>query len=68
MDLPVRNIDDLRSEISRLKGLEQEQSVALAQRFKSPGAILSSIISIFHNPGPRSQLMPVSPNVPIALV
>ncbi|HWZ04521.1 MAG TPA: hypothetical protein VNX40_12980 [Mucilaginibacter sp.] len=50
MDLPVRNIEDLRSEISRLKGLEQEQSVALAQRFKSPGAILSSIISIFHNP------------------
>ncbi|MDR3696561.1 hypothetical protein [Mucilaginibacter sp.] len=50
MDIPVRNIDDLRSEISRLKGLEQEQSIALTQRFRSPGAILSSIISIFYTP------------------
>lgn len=50
MDIPVRNIDDLRNEISRLKGLEQEQSMALTQRFRSPGAIFSSIISIFHTP------------------
>ncbi|BAU52219.1 hypothetical protein [Mucilaginibacter gotjawali] len=50
MDIPVRNIDDLRNEISRLKGVEQEQSIALSQRFRSPGAILSSIISIFHTP------------------
>jgi hypothetical protein len=47
MDQPIKNITDLRLEISRLQGLEHEQSIALGQRFKSPGAIFSTIISLF---------------------
>jgi hypothetical protein len=47
MDIPIRNINDLREEIDRLKGLEIEQGMALGDRFKSPGAIFSTIFSIF---------------------
>jgi hypothetical protein len=47
MDPVIRNIDDLRSEIIRLKGLEQVQSAAIAQRFRGPGAIFSTITSLF---------------------
>jgi hypothetical protein len=47
MDLPVKNIDDLRLEIYRLKGLEEQQSFALRQRFNNPLAIFSSIVSLF---------------------
>lgn len=43
----VKNINDLRDEIFRLKAVEHEQSVALAQRFNSPSAIFSTIYSIF---------------------
>jgi len=50
MDLPIRNINDLRSEISRLQVVEQEQRTDLGQRFRSPGAVFSTIISLFHNP------------------
>jgi hypothetical protein len=50
MDYPIRNIDDLRGEIYRLKDLEQEQSIALGQRFKSPSALFSTLLSLF----PRS--------------
>jgi hypothetical protein len=46
MDLPVKDMTDLRSEIYRLKGLEQEQSLALAQRFSSPSALFSTLFSI----------------------
>ncbi|MDB4901230.1 MAG: hypothetical protein JWQ63_511 [Mucilaginibacter sp.] len=51
MDLPVKNIDDLRLEIYRLKGLEEQQSFALRQRFNSPLAIFSTIFSLI----PKSQ-------------
>jgi hypothetical protein len=47
MDAPINNIIDLRLEIVRLKGLEVEQSYAISQRFKSPGAILSTFFSLF---------------------
>lgn len=47
MDLPIRNISDLRSEIMRLKGIEEQQSVALKARFNSPGAIFASVYSLF---------------------
>jgi hypothetical protein len=47
MDIPVRDISDLRSEIFRLKGMEQEQSAALAQRFSSPSKLFSTIFSLF---------------------
>ena len=47
MDIPIRNISDLREEIVRLKGLEVEQGAAIGQRFRSPGAIFSTVFSIF---------------------
>jgi hypothetical protein len=47
MDLPIKNIDDLRIEIYRLRGLEQEQSIALNKRFSSPSALFSTIFSLF---------------------
>ncbi len=47
MDLPIKNINDLRLEIDRLRGLEREQSIALGQRFSSPSALFSTITSLF---------------------
>jgi len=47
MDLRIDNIEDLRSEISRLEGLKVEQHKALAARFDGPGAIFSTVISLF---------------------
>jgi len=47
MDVQVRNINDLRSEIERLRGMEREQSIAIGQRFSSPSAIFSTIFSLF---------------------
>jgi hypothetical protein len=56
MELPIRNLSDLRGEIFRLKEVEHEQSIALGQRFRSPGAIFSTIASIFRNPaGPDGE-------------
>jgi len=50
MDLIIRNIDDLRNEIVLLKEAEQRQGAAIGQRFKSPGAVLSTIGSLFYSP------------------
>ncbi|MDB5016939.1 MAG: hypothetical protein JWQ84_1771 [Mucilaginibacter sp.] len=50
MDLPIRNISDLRGEIYRLKELELEQSTALKTRFKNPLVIFSTIKSLFAKP------------------
>jgi len=47
MDTPIRNIFELQAEIGRLKNLEHEQSVALKARFSSPGAMLSTAMSLF---------------------
>jgi hypothetical protein len=47
MDLHIRNIDDLRSEISRLKDVKQQQEIALGERFSGPGAIFSTVMSLF---------------------
>lgn len=47
MDIPVKNIDDLRSEIIRLEKHRQEQEMELKKRFSSPSAIFASIRSIF---------------------
>jgi hypothetical protein len=47
MDLPVTNLDELRAEISRLRGLEQEQAAAISKRFGSPSAVFSTIFSLF---------------------
>jgi hypothetical protein len=47
MEQPVKNIDDLRTEIYRLKGVEQEQSAAIGKRFSSPSALFSTLYSLF---------------------
>jgi hypothetical protein len=52
-DVPIYNSSDLRNEIFRLQGLEQEQSTALKQRFSSPGAIFSSVFSLFPKSAPH---------------
>lgn len=51
MDTPIKNITDLRNEIQRLKGLQQEQSTALAERFRSPSAMLQTVFSLFSGGG-----------------
>lgn len=50
MTLPIRNTVELRDEIYRLKGVEAEQSSELKKRFDSPGAVFSTVMSLF----PRS--------------
>jgi hypothetical protein len=47
MQLPIKNIDDLRIEISRLRGVEKEQSIALSKRFNTPSALFSTLLSLF---------------------
>jgi hypothetical protein len=47
MEQPVKNIDDLRTEIYRLKGVEREQSAAIGRRFSSPSALFSTLYSLF---------------------
>ena len=47
MSPQIRNIDDLHSEIARLKGLQIEQKTALSERFSSPGEIFSTAMSLF---------------------
>lgn len=46
-NLPIRNIDDLRAEIYRLRGLEREQNVAIGLRFKNFSALMSTVRSLF---------------------
>lgn len=47
MGLPIKNSEDLKDEIARLKGLEQQQADQLKQHFSSPGAIISTVIGLF---------------------
>jgi len=47
MDVPIRNISELRGEILRLKQLEHEQSIAIGDRFKNFSSTFSTIASIF---------------------
>ncbi|WP_183562418.1 hypothetical protein [Mucilaginibacter sp. SP1R1] len=49
MDFQVKNIDDLREEISRMRIIESQQGTALAARFSSPSAIFSSIMSLLNS-------------------
>jgi hypothetical protein len=46
MDQPIKNIEDLRLEIYRLKGVEREQSMALNKRFNTPSALFSTLFSL----------------------
>jgi hypothetical protein len=47
MEPVIKNSWDLRQEIIRLKGVEEEQSVALKARFNSPLAVLTTLYSLF---------------------
>jgi hypothetical protein len=49
MDFQIKNIDDLREEISRMRIIEDRQGTALAARFNSPSAIFASIISLINS-------------------
>ncbi|WP_428328039.1 hypothetical protein [Mucilaginibacter sp.] len=51
MDISIKNVDDLRGEILRLKGIEQEQSIALGERFKNLSAVFSTFYSLFPKSG-----------------
>ncbi|HEY4327428.1 MAG TPA: hypothetical protein VGN20_25820 [Mucilaginibacter sp.] len=50
MEVQIKNIDDLRLEIYRLKGLEEQQGFALRQRINSPSALISTIFSLIPRP------------------
>jgi len=52
MDVPIRNIDNLRAEINRLKEAERQQSTAISQRFSSLSSVFSTIASIFPKGNP----------------
>lgn len=54
METPIRDIQELKSEIARLKNLEVIQSGALKARFSGPGAIFSTVLSLF--PGTSSTI------------
>lgn len=47
IDLPINSHADLKNEIYRLQGLEREKSLELKARFNGPGAIFSTIMSLF---------------------
>jgi hypothetical protein len=47
MDLTVKNIDDLRSQIAWLKSVEKQQGMAIRQRFNGPVSVISTILSLF---------------------
>ncbi|WP_214073692.1 hypothetical protein [Mucilaginibacter sp. dw_454] len=50
--LPINSHADLKNEIYRLKGLEREKGLEIRGRFNGPGAIFSTIMSVFgrHDP------------------
>jgi hypothetical protein len=52
MDLTVKNVVDLQSEILRLEALKQNQEIALKARFSSPSAIIASLKTLFPKPPP----------------
>jgi len=54
MDVPIRNIVDLRAEIARLKDSERQQSVAISNRFNSLSSLLSTIGSLFPKANPAT--------------
>ena len=47
MDVPVKNITDLRNEIFRLKGLEQQQSIAIGARFNTFSSTVATLRTLF---------------------
>jgi len=53
MDVQIKTIDDLKSEISRLKNVRHQQGQAIRQHFNSVPAAFSTVFSLF----PKSQLL-----------
>lgn len=51
MDIPVNNINDLRSEIIRLEKLKQQQEMDLKKRYNSPSSVFSAAFSLFNKSG-----------------
>jgi hypothetical protein len=49
MDFQIKNITDLQEEISRIRVIEERQATALGERFSSPSAIFSSIMSLLNH-------------------
>ncbi|MBS7565437.1 hypothetical protein KHS38_13580 [Mucilaginibacter sp. Bleaf8] len=47
MDISVKNVFDLQSEIIRLEKLKQTQEIELKKRFNSPSAIFASVMTVF---------------------
>lgn len=47
MEAAIRNVSDLKNEISRLKETEEEQRAAIRRRFSSPSATFATIYSLF---------------------
>ncbi|RYZ97442.1 MAG: hypothetical protein EOP47_21645 [Sphingobacteriaceae bacterium] len=48
--ITIHNIDDLRSEISRLEIAKDEQTAAIKKHFSSPSAIFGTVVSLFGGP------------------
>jgi hypothetical protein len=53
MDALIKNSWDLKEEIVRLKELEKKQGAALVTRVNSPGAVFSTVYSIFSSSKPN---------------
>ncbi|MDB5133465.1 MAG: hypothetical protein JWP37_68 [Mucilaginibacter sp.] len=47
MDISIKNINDLKAEIIRLRVIEQQQSEGLKARVSSPSALFHTAISLF---------------------
>lgn len=47
----ITNVQDLKSEIYRLRHLDQEQQTALVSRFSSPSAVFSTALTLFSRSG-----------------
>src|ERR1700693_4598745 len=48
-DISINNVDELRAEIVRLRGVKEEQGNALAKRFNTPLTALATLYTIFPN-------------------
>jgi hypothetical protein len=46
-DVTINNAEDLKTEILRLRHLKEEQGEAIKARFSSPGAAISSLMTVF---------------------
>lgn len=53
-DLSINNVRNLKAEIVRLKLLREEQGKAIGERFSSPSAVFSTVVSLFPKRTPGS--------------